>query len=140
MPQISIGPFEFRAFSVYDSDYPERANWTELEFAFVTGRKDGIAVRETAIKAGFKSDHIIETFGEDNPMDSIDINGTTYYGKVIPSMDKDKPYFLSALQVGTRAVYLKQLQEARKQAKVIHLSSPPNDLPQGDLDADAQPA
>lgn len=126
MPQISLGPIEFRAFTSYDSDYPERSNWTELEFAFVTGRKDGIAVRETAIKAGFKSDHVIDMFGEDNPNDSVEINGTTYYGKTMPSMDKGKPYYLSALQVGTRAVHNKQLQEARKQAKVINITEAPS--------------
>lgn len=126
MPQLSLGPIELRAYNIFDSERPEASNWTELGLAFVTGRKDGVAIRETAVKVGFKSDHAIEMFGEDNPNDSIEINGKTYYGKVVPSMDKDKPYVLTALQVGTRAVHLKQLQEARKQAKVINITDAPS--------------
>lgn len=131
MPLISIPliPIEIRWYNILDSARPEASNWTELDIAYVSGRKDGIAVRETAIKVAFKSDHAIEMFGEDNPADSIEINGVTYYGKTVPGVDKDTPHVLTALQVGMRAVHLKQLQEARNQAKVITLSDPPSDEP-----------
>ena len=127
MPQISLPliPIELRWYSILDSTNPEKSNWTEAVAAFVTGRKDGISVRETAVKVGFKSDHAIEMFGEDDPSESIEINGVTYFAKVVQSPEEGKPYRLSALQVGTRAVQLKQLQEAKKQSKVINITDAP---------------
>lgn len=128
MPIISVPfiPVEFRIYNTFDSENPEKSNWTEITAAFVTGRKDGIAVRETALKGGFKSDHAIEMFGEEDPTDSIEINGVTYFGKIVQSTEKGKPHRLSALQVGTRAVQLKQLQEARKRAKVVNITDAPS--------------
>lgn len=128
MPQISIPfiPIELRIYNIVDSANPEKSNWTEATLAFVTGRKDGIAVRETAFKAGFKSDHAIEMFGEEDPTDSIEIDGVTYFGKIVQSTEKGKPHRLSALQVGTRAVQLKQLREASKQAKVVNITDAPS--------------
>lgn len=125
MPEIILGPLELRFGSIHDSSNPQKSNWTEVEFAFVTGRRDGISIRETAFKGGFKSDHAIEMFGEDDPTDSIEINGVTYFGKIVPSTDKAHPHRLTALQVGTRACQLKQLREAKKQAKVVPINAAP---------------
>jgi hypothetical protein len=128
MPQISLPlvPIELRWYNILDSDNSEKSNWTEATLALVTGRKDGIAVRETAFKVGFKSDHAIEMFGEDDPSESVEINGVTYFAKIVQSPEEGKPYRLSALQVGMRACQLKQLQDAKKKAKVINITDAPS--------------
>lgn len=112
MPIIAIGPFEFRTYSNVTG-----RNWTDVEFAFVTGRtKAGFSERETSFRTGFRSDHLLEAFGEDNPDDQVTVNGTTYFGKTAAGFDGND-HVLTAQQVSTRAEYLKALQESRKQAR-----------------------
>jgi hypothetical protein len=112
MPILALGPFEFRTYSNVTG-----RNWSDFELAFVTGRtKAGFAERETTLRAGFRSDHLLEAIGEDNPDDQVSVNGTTYLGKTAAGFD-GKDHVLTAQQISTRAEYLKALQESRKQAR-----------------------
>jgi hypothetical protein len=80
--KLSLGPIDLRFYS--------GQNWSNFEFAFVTARKGGMAQRETAVRSGFKSDHLLEVFGEDDPTDAFTApDGTTYYGKVSSGLDGD---------------------------------------------------
>ena len=125
MPILSFGPFEFRLFSgdtaILDpkaNAQPDRTgNWTDLEFAFVTDRSEaGFATRETALRTGFKSEHLLELAGEDDTSDTKVVNGTTYNGKRSTGFD-GKDYVLSAEQIAARAEFRKAMRESRNQAK-----------------------
>lgn len=113
MPFISLGPLELRIYSGISNP-----NWSEVELAFVTSRTEaGFSQRETAIKAGFKSEHVLEALGDDNPDDAVTVNGTTYYGKVSPGFD-GASHGLTARQVSARAEYQKAMRESRRLARL----------------------
>lgn len=103
--KISLGPIDIRFYS--------GQNWSNLEFAFVTARKGGMAQRETAVKTGFKSDHLLEVFGEDNPTDTLKVGDTTYTGKVVAGIDGDK-HVITAEQVAARVQRTEALKAAEK--------------------------
>lgn len=108
MPVLSFGPLEFRTRTT--------GNWTEVDFAFVTDRtKSGWATRETAIRTGFKSEHLLELTGEEDPTDTVTIDGTTYCGRVAKGID-GQVHRLSAKHVATKAAYRKALKEAKAAA------------------------
>jgi hypothetical protein len=112
MPILALGPIELRTYSNVTG-----RNWTDFEFAFVTGRtKAGFAERETALRTSFKSDHLLEAFGEDNPDDQVSVNGTTYLGKTAAGFD-GKDHVLTAQQVSAKAEYLKACKEAKAAAQ-----------------------
>lgn len=73
--EINLGPVAFR---FYGGD-----NWSFAEVAFITGRNGGLARRETSIHGAFRSEHLIDVLGKDNPHDTyICPEGKTFYGKV----------------------------------------------------------
>jgi len=112
MPIIAFGPFEIRLNSGTTG-----VNWTDTELAFVTGRNGaGFATRETALRAGFKSEHLLELAGEDDTNDTKVVNGATYHGKRSTGFD-GKDYVLSAEQIAARAEYRKAMRESQNQAK-----------------------
>lgn len=112
MPIIAFGPIEIRLNSGATG-----VNWTDAEFAFVTGRNDaGFATRETAVRAGFKSEHLLELAGEDDTSDTKVINGTTYHGKRSTGFDS-QDYVLSAEQVAARAEFRKAMRQSKLAAQ-----------------------
>lgn len=108
MPQLSIGPIDIRFYA--------GQNWTNVELALVTARNAGWASRETAVRAGFKSEHLLETFGEDNPADTTVIDGTTYVGRVSNGPD-DIPHVLSSAQVAARIQRAEAMRQGLKAAQ-----------------------
>lgn len=81
--QFKLGPIDLRAYQEVNENAPHR--WTNFELAFVTNREGGLARRETGTRLGWRSDHVIEAFGRDNPADTfIDPDsGRTFTGKII---------------------------------------------------------
>lgn len=95
MAEICFGPLAFRVFS--------GSNWSSLELAWITARKHGQAQRETALRASFKSEHLLELAGTPNPSDTITINGSTYQGRSASGFGGDD-HVLTASQVAARAL------------------------------------
>lgn len=109
MAIFSIGPFEIRTLTT--------GNWTELDFAFVTDRTpSGWATRETAIRTGFKSEHLLELTGEEDPTDTVTIDGVTYHGRIAKGVNGEV-HRLSAKHVATKAAYRAALKEAKAAAR-----------------------
>lgn len=102
---LNLGPIEFRLAS--------GNNWSTAELAFVSAKKNGLAQRETAIKTGFKSEHLIEVFGEDNPADTVKVGDVTYAGKVVPGLDGEQ-HVITAEQVAARAQRAEAIRAADK--------------------------
>jgi hypothetical protein len=97
--ELNLGPISARLYS--------GSNWTHAELAWVSNRNGGMARRETAINAGFKSDHITDMAGRDNPADTFEdpATGTLYFGKIVSS--PTGVYAISAKEVYTKALYTK---------------------------------
>jgi len=73
--QFTLGPISLRAGG--------GDNWSQFDLAFTTNRNAGQAARETAIRFGFKSDHLLALAGTDNANDTyVTPEGKTVYGKV----------------------------------------------------------
>ncbi len=73
--QLDLGPFSARIGG--------GQGWSQLDLSFWTNRNAGMAARETAVRLGFKSDHLLELTGQNNPHDTyITPAGDTVYGKV----------------------------------------------------------
>lgn len=112
MPCITLGPIELR-FNANASG----VNWTDLELAVITDRNEaGFATRETALRAGFKSEHLLEVLGEDDTSSTAEVNGTTYHGKRINGPD-GQSYVLTAEQVAAKAEFAKAMRESRLAAQ-----------------------
>lgn len=96
---LSLGPLRFRAFS--------GENWSHIELACVTRPEGGLARRETAVRAGFKSEHAIASLGADNPADTFECptTGTLYFGKIVKQ--GNSVHAISAKQVYTSALMTK---------------------------------
>jgi hypothetical protein len=101
--EINLGPISARLYS--------GNNWTHAELAFVSNRNGGMARRETAVSAGFKSDHLIDMVGKDNPADSFECpeTGTLYFGKIVQT--PTGVYAISAKDVYTKALYTKAVKQ-----------------------------
>lgn len=108
MPSFSLGPIDFR---FYSGD-----NWSHTEIAWVTNRHGGMARRETAVKGGFKSDHLTDIVGKDNPADSFECpeTGTLYFGKVVQTLGG--VHVITAKEVYTKALYQKAVKQGLSQA------------------------
>ena len=108
--KFSLGPIDIRFYS--------GQNWSNFELALVTARKGGMAQRETAVRTGFKSEHLIEVFGEDDPTNAFTApDGTTYFGRTVKAIDGDA-YTVPAEQVCAR----RQRTEAIRQG-LLHAES-----------------
>lgn len=106
--QISLGPIDIRFYS--------GKGWSSGELAFVTARKAGEATRETALRTSFKSEHLTEIFGEEDPTDTFTApDGTTYHGRVTPGFDGDA-HVITARQVYARKRRADELRKASIEA------------------------
>jgi hypothetical protein len=90
-------------------------NWSHFKISLVNGRNEDGTQRETAVQAGFKSDHLVELVGEENATDKAVVNGVTYFGRTVRGIDGDV-HQISALQVAARCEHQKALKEAKKAA------------------------
>jgi len=94
--ELNLGPIRLACVS--------GRNWTYLEAGIVTNR--GAARRETAISAGFKSEHLLEATGKDNKADvyTCPDTGKEYYGKIVQAAGGGA-HLLTAKEVYTKALY-----------------------------------
>lgn len=98
-------------------------NWSFLKASLVTDKEAGLVQRETAIQVGFKSEHLLEAVGEDNPSDSsTTADGTTYFGKIWRAPNGDG-HSLTAKQVAARAQHQASMKAAAKQAAQAAVAS-----------------
>jgi hypothetical protein len=73
--ELALGPISLRAGG--------GENWSQFDLAFTTNRNAGMAARESAIRFGFKSEHLLAFTGTDNANDTYKTpEGDTVYGKV----------------------------------------------------------
>jgi hypothetical protein len=105
---LELGPFALRVFSA--------DNWTSLELAFASNKNGGMARRETALRSSFKSEHLLDTLGVDNPADTFECpaTGTLYFGKI--QQTPTGVHAISAREVYTRAIYERACKDGLKQA------------------------
>lgn len=113
--ELNLGPLSLRLYS--------GSNWTHAEAAWVTNRFGGAARRETAINAGFKSDHLTELAGKDNPADTFTCpdTGALIFGKIVST--PTGVYALSAKEVYTKSLYTKAVKEGLAAAEASTLDS-----------------
>lgn len=106
---LNLGPIAIRFYSGH--------NWTHSELAWVTNRNGGKARRETAVRAGFKSEHAIELVGQDNPADSFicPSTGQTFHGKIVQT--PTGVYAISAADVYTKSLYTKAVKQGLQAAE-----------------------
>lgn len=118
--ELNLGPISARLYS--------GKNWTHAELAFVSNRNGGKARRETAVSAGFKSDHLIDMVGKDNPADSFECpeTGTLYFGKIVQT--PTGVYAISAKDVYTKALYTKVVKQGLAAAETA--TTPPQSEPE----------
>lgn len=109
--ELNLGPISARLYS--------GSNWTHAELAWVSNRNGGMARRETAINAGFKSDHLTDIAGKDLVSDTFECpeTGTLHFGKIVQT--PTGTYVISAKEVYTRAVYEKACKEGLQQAESV---------------------
>jgi len=107
--ELNLGPISARLYS--------GSNWTHAELAWVSNRNGGMARRETAINAGFKSDHLTEIVGKDLPSDTFECpdTGTLYFGKIVQT--PTGTYVVSAKDVYTKAIYEKACKQGLQNAE-----------------------
>lgn len=110
---LNLGPISLRLYSGTDRG----TNWTHLEAAWVTNRHGGKARRETAVSAGFKSEHLLDMVGKENPADTFTCpdTGTVFYGKIVQT--PTGVYAISAADVYTKQLYEKACKEGLKAAE-----------------------
>lgn len=108
MAILSLGPVDLRFFS--------GDNWSHAELAWVSNRNGGMARRETAVKGSFKSDHLTELAGQENPADSFECpeTGTLHFGKIVQT--PTGTYVITAKEVYTKAIYLKAVKQGLSKA------------------------
>lgn len=107
MSTFILGPVEARFYS--------GNNWSNFKLAFVTNRNGGMARRETAIKGGFKSDHVTDMIGQDNPADTFEApDGTLFFGKIVQTLSG--VHTVSAKEVYTKSLYQKAVKQGLNEA------------------------
>lgn len=106
---LDLGPLSLRFYS--------GKNWTHAEAAWVSNRNGGKARRETAIRAGFKSEHAIDMIGRDNPADEFvcPTTGQKFFGKIVST--PSGVYAISAKDVYTKSLYTKACKEGLQAAE-----------------------
>jgi hypothetical protein len=109
--KVPFIPIEIHAYS--GNAVPGGNNWSFFKASLVTGADAGLVRRETAVQAGFKSEHLLELVGEDDPTDTHTTpDGTTYTATVW-----GEDHRLSAQQVAARAEHRAAIRAASEQAK-----------------------
>jgi hypothetical protein len=107
--QLSLGPIDIRFFS--------GQNWSTFELGLVTARKAGQAQRETTLRTSFKSDHLLELVGEEDPTDQFQApDGEVFCGRVCAGIDGDA-HTLSAEAIYAAHLRKQALREAAKAAR-----------------------
>lgn len=72
---FNLGPLSIR--------FGQGDDFTQIDLAVVTNRNAGLAARETAVRLGWKSEHILALTGQNNPHDTyVTPAGDTVYGKI----------------------------------------------------------
>ena len=105
-----LGPLE--------ADYLVGNNWSRFRLMFVTNRHAGKARRESGVELGFKSEHLLDLIGVEDPYDVVvnEKTGTkTYglmlkYGKAIYKLTAEQ----RAAEQLTKDVHKMSLDEKRK--------------------------
>jgi hypothetical protein len=107
--ELNLGPISFRAFS--------ENGWTSYQLGFTTNANGGAAMRETAIKTSFKSDHLTELLGKDNQADTFEDpeTGTLFFGKFCQT--PTGTFYLTAKAVYTKALYQRITQTGLQEAE-----------------------
>lgn len=106
--EINLGPLSLRVHA--------HRNWSNIELGFTSNRDGGMAVRETAIRVGFKSEHLIDALGTDNPNDTyLAPDGTTILGKICVLPGKGV-HVLDARQVYALQLHKETVSSANKVA------------------------
>jgi hypothetical protein len=110
---LNLGPISLRLYSGKDRG----KNWTHLEAAWVSNRNGGKARRETAVAASFKSEHLLEMAGKDNPADTFTCpdTGTVFFGKIVQT--PTGVYAISAADVYTKSLYTKAVKQGLTDAE-----------------------
>lgn len=124
--EINLGPITLRH---YSGD-----NWSNTELAFVTNRHGGMSRRETAVRVGFHSEHLVQAFGRDNPNDRYTTpEGNIVFGKISMTPDGGV-HVLSAAQVyalGLKQAALKEFTEqAVEVTEPVTIAAPPAPEPE----------
>jgi hypothetical protein len=106
--ELALGPISLRAGG--------GENWSQFDLAFTTNRNAGMAARESAIRFGFKSDHLLALTGTDNANDTYRTpEGDTVYGKVSITPG-GAVHVLSAHQVYAERVHQAAIKSSLKTA------------------------
>ena len=122
--KFQLGPLDFRFYQGTDNDH----SWTNAEIAFVTNRHGGKARRETAIRAGVRSDHLVDMIGKDLASDTFECpeTGTLYFGKIVQT--PTGVYAISAKDVYTKALYTRVVKQGLAAAETA--TTPPQPEPE----------
>jgi hypothetical protein len=114
--ELHIGPFTVSHFSGSD--------WSWIDLAYVSNRKGGMAARTTNLRGSFRSQHLTESFGQDNPADTFTCptTGTVYYGRIVQG--SDGVHSISAKEVYSKALYTKAVKEGLTNASKAVGASP----------------
>ncbi len=115
--ELRVGPLEIRRFS------SER--WSYLEALIVRNRHGGKMRREDGLRAGFKSDFVIETYGIKDPDDVLvdPDTGAKTYGLMITQ--GEEVYKISASEVAAKNLGERLQKEARQEANQAALRLDP---------------
>jgi len=116
--QLSLGPIDIRFFS--------GSNWSSFEIGLVTARKAGHAQRETTLRTSFKSDHLLEVFGEEDPTDQLTTpDGEVFCGRVSAGIDGDA-HTIPAEAVYAAHLRKQALKEAARQTRIANAAAVPS--------------
>jgi hypothetical protein len=133
MTEFNLGPITFRA---YSGD-----NWSHLELAFATNARGGMARRETAVRLGLKSEHLIQMRGKDNPNDSfVTPEGNVVFGKI--DVNPAGVFVLSAKDVYALGLYQQSVKNGLlvAEASAAEPAIEPAAEPQAETTTSATPA
>lgn len=94
-------------------------NFFSAELALVTRPNGGLARRETAIRVGFRSDHLVQMAGVDNPADTFECpdTGTLFIGKIINT--PDGVLAVTSKELFTEALIQRASKDALDQVKTV---------------------
>lgn len=95
--ELNLGPVTFSHYSGKD--------WSWIDLAWTSNKKGGMAARTTNLRGSFRSQHLTEALGRENPADTFTCptTGTVYYGKIVQG--SDGVHSISAKEVYSKALY-----------------------------------
>lgn len=104
-------PLRFRMFTA--------DNFWSAELALVTRPNGGLARRETAVRVGVRSDHLVQAVGIDNPSDVFECpdTGTLFIGKIVNT--PDGVLAVTSRELYTEALIARASKEALDQVKTV---------------------